>query len=166
MVPLLYGPEYAAAVPLLRLGIWVAVALFVNAFLATLLQAVGESGVAARLLWPAVLANTVLGAVLVSRFGALGAVWTTLAAQWLLVVLHLLAVRRWFGLASILEGVGGLVAGTAGMVLVVGALGGAPLVLSLAAGAATFGLLCLRLYPLTVRDVAWLRSTLAQRRPG
>ena len=76
----LYGDAYAAAVPVLRIVIWVFVLNFVNPFLSHLLFARGEP---AKSLWVALATFVVflaLSLLLIPRWGAVGAAWALLGS--------------------------------------------------------------------------------------
>jgi O-antigen/teichoic acid export membrane protein len=90
----LYGEAYAAAVPVLRIVIWVFVLNFVNPFLSHLLFARGE--VAKSLRVAAVTFVVFLGfcLFLVPRWGALGAAWALLATRTVACVLYSAAAFR------------------------------------------------------------------------
>jgi O-antigen/teichoic acid export membrane protein len=90
----LYGEAYAAAVPVLRVVIWVFVLNFVNPFLSHLLFARGEAAKSLRV--AAVTCVVFLGFCLslVPRWGAIGAASALLATRAVACVLYSLAAFR------------------------------------------------------------------------
>jgi O-antigen/teichoic acid export membrane protein len=77
----LYGEAYAAAVPVLRIVIWVFVFNFVNPFVSHILFARGEQAISLRVGAVTSLVSLALSLVLIPRWGAIGAAYTFLASS-------------------------------------------------------------------------------------
>ncbi|MEL6596775.1 MAG: polysaccharide biosynthesis C-terminal domain-containing protein [Pseudomonadota bacterium] len=94
----LFGPEFIAAAPVLRLYL-IAVALTLLAGPCTLLLTLCDAEkTAARILWIALAINLILDLILIPRFGAIGCASANIAALATLSVLGILATRRLIGI--------------------------------------------------------------------
>ena len=94
----LFGPEFIAAAPVLRLYL-IAVALTLLAGPCTLLLTLCDAEkTAARILWIALAINLILDLILIPRFGAIGCATANIAALATLSVLGILATRRLIGI--------------------------------------------------------------------
>jgi O-antigen/teichoic acid export membrane protein len=90
----LYGDAYAAAVPVLRIVIWVFVFSFVNPFVSHLLFARGEQTSSRRVGAVTIVFSVALSLVLIPGLGAIGAAWTVLASTALACGLFCVAAFR------------------------------------------------------------------------
>src|SRR5439155_21436477 len=77
---ILYGDRYAAAVPVLRIVIWVFVFNFVNPFVSHILFARGEQAISLRVGAVTCLVSLGLSFALIPRWGAIGAAYTVLTS--------------------------------------------------------------------------------------
>jgi O-antigen/teichoic acid export membrane protein len=78
---ILYGDRYAAAVPVLRIVIWVFVFNFVNPFVSHILFARGEQAVSLRVGVVTFLVSVGSSLALIPRWGAAGAAYTVLVSS-------------------------------------------------------------------------------------
>lgn len=90
----LYGDSYAAAVPVLRIVIWVFVFNFVNPFVSHVLFARGEQVKSLRVGAVTVVFSCALSLLLIPRLGAIGAAWALLASTGLACCLFCAAAFR------------------------------------------------------------------------
>jgi O-antigen/teichoic acid export membrane protein len=90
----LYGDSYAAAVPVLRIVIWVFVFNFVNPFVSHLLFARGEQVRSLRVGTVTIVCSYALSLLLIPRLGAVGAAWAVLASTGLACCLFCAAAFR------------------------------------------------------------------------
>ncbi|WP_224825689.1 lipopolysaccharide biosynthesis protein [Cognatishimia sp. MH4019] len=94
----LFGPEFTAAAPVLRLYL-IAVGLTLLAGPCTLLLTLCDAEkTAARILWIALAVNLILDLILIPKFGAIGCASANIAALAMLSVLGIRATRRRTGI--------------------------------------------------------------------
>jgi len=95
IVRLLYGASYAASGTLLRLLIWTVLPVFLHYSLAYFLIAIGRQRVVPISALIGLAVSLACNALLVPRFGGLGAVYSTLAVEVSICILHLFFVVQY-----------------------------------------------------------------------
>lgn len=100
IIPVVFGPGFDGSVPVLRILYFSVPFFFLSSVGSFLAMAIQAEGAAIRILILGVVINVALNALLIPRFGELGAAWTTLCseavvASWLLLLaLRTLEGRR------------------------------------------------------------------------
>ncbi|WP_246691613.1 polysaccharide biosynthesis C-terminal domain-containing protein [Methylobacterium sp. WL12] len=97
LVRLLFGPDYAASVPVLRIAALMAAAMIAATILFSALVALGRTGFAVPFSAAGCAVNAVLCLVLVPRAGATGAALAALAAEFAMLAVVVFAFRRSVG---------------------------------------------------------------------
>ena len=97
LVRLLFGPDYAASVPVLRIAALMAAAMIAATILFSALVALGRTGFAVPFSAAGCAVNAVLCLVLVPRAGATGAALAALAAELAMLAVVVFAFRRSVG---------------------------------------------------------------------
>lgn len=140
IVRLIYGPKFAAAVPLLQVLIWTACVFCIVLVLARLLVASNNqiSDLFCNIV--AVLVNIGLGWVLIRAFGALGAGIADLVSLAVFGALEYLIVARRLFAPDVLGPIGRALAASGTMAIALYATRTYPLFLTLLAGAAVYAL--------------------------
>lgn len=99
LIPVLFGQSYAAAIPVLHVLSWVLIPIFWDFPIGSLLNATHRAHLKTASMGVAMVVNVAANAVLVPRYGAVGASYAALISFVLLGLLGLLLVRQDIGLA-------------------------------------------------------------------
>jgi len=94
LVEVLYGQAYAACVPALRVLMWTLLLIAVNSINAPYLIAMHRQKSVTTLTLAAVLLNVGLNFWAIPRFGILGAAWTTLVSEAVMVTLFMAVLSK------------------------------------------------------------------------
>lgn len=143
IIPLLYGPGYEAAIPVLRIVIWSQIFLVADQVLNQVLVGSGNERGMVRRTAVALAVNLVLTLVMVWRFGVLGAAWATTLTRIIHLGLDAQLVAKQSLRLNLVQAVGKplLCALLCGAVAL--ALRGQPLVVLLAGPAAAYAIMLL-----------------------
>jgi len=106
IIPLLYGPGYEAAVPVLRIVIWTQVFFVADAVLHQIMMASNNERPMVRRTAFSLGASIVLTVVLAQRYGAIGAAWAVVLTGALNLGLDALFVTRHIARVDLSETVG------------------------------------------------------------
>ncbi len=93
-IQVLYGPDYAASVPVLSILMWTLVLIAVNSINAPYLITMGRQKTITVLVLIGMVCNVIFNALLIPRFGMLGAAWVTLGSEVLTIGLFMWALRK------------------------------------------------------------------------
>lgn len=166
VIGLLYGPGYDAAVPVLRVVIWVVVFNLVNPFVSHLLFARGEQTFSLRVGAVTAVVSLILAAGLIPRWGAVGAAAALLASSALACGLFCAAAFRPAPARALVTfAKAGLAAATLGAFLAIGRHAH-PAALTLGALCVYVGALGALRMSSARESGAWLRSMACPGRPA
>lgn len=84
IIPLLYGQDFVGAIPAFQILPWVLIPIFLDFPIGSLLNASDKAYLKTSAMVATMLINFALNAVLVPRFGTLGAAWAGVASFWCL----------------------------------------------------------------------------------
>jgi O-antigen/teichoic acid export membrane protein len=163
LVGLLFGPEYAAAAPILAVLIWTVPLMFLSEFLGYVVVIAGREMYVARAIIASSSVNVVANLAFIPLFGVQAAAIITVVTEAVLVCQYVWLLRdmlgqmRWDELLR----VGVAVALMAVMVYLAREL---PVILTIGLGAALYGGLLLGLRIIGREEAAFLRGLLAARR--
>jgi O-antigen/teichoic acid export membrane protein len=94
LVPLVWGPAYGSSIPILRVLFLAAPFVFLSFVGTFLAQALHLERLVVRIVLASVVGNILLNALVIPRFGALGAAWTTVASETTLAICLTTLVAR------------------------------------------------------------------------
>ncbi len=97
LIVLVYGDTYRPAAPLLTVLIFSAALIMPGAMCGTAIRAANRQSVSALITGMGVLLNVVLNLLVIPRYAAIGAAWTTLATEALTFLLNMLIIRQLIG---------------------------------------------------------------------
>lgn len=83
LVPLLYGRDFAASIPALRILAWTLIPYTLNTYLSLAYLSAGQERRVAAALAGSLLVLAVLNLAWIGRYGLIGACWAALAAEWI-----------------------------------------------------------------------------------
>jgi O-antigen/teichoic acid export membrane protein len=158
LVQLLFGVDYAAAVPVLQIIVWVVPLMFLAEFLGYIVVVANHEGQVARAVVVSTCVSVILNLALVPRYGLLAAAITTVLTEMILVGQYLWMLRdtlREARLSMLLLRVG---IAAAVMGVLVAHLAWLPLGLSVLAGVLSYGLLILGLQVIGPDEWRFLRA--------
>lgn len=164
IIGLIYGEAFGPAVPVLQISVWAAVFLLINVPNARLLLVDNRQGAAAGLTGISLTVNVVANLILIPVLGIMGAaVARVLASAAFFTSIHLY-VRANILQSSFLPLLPRPLLATALMALVMWPLRNLPMIVPLAAGAATYAAAALLLRVVPAADLIYWRQAL--RRPS
>lgn len=141
IIALLYGADYAPAVPAFALLAWDVPLLLLLSFFGNVTAATERERPAALVFLGCAVANVVLNLALIPRFGIMAAASVTVVTDLICIAVFVVLLRHMLPMAPLARDAARMCAITAGMALVVWLSRSLPLAVVVALGAATFGLL-------------------------
>lgn len=162
VILLLYGNEYAASIPILRVLVWVLILRFLNPYLSYILFARGEQGKSLKVVAFGLAVYAIFSIWFTQRWGGIGTAWALLLAVCVAFCLYFAFAIGGEGLARMLRVFSrtALAAGSLGLILFV-FREGSLIPLLVVAGALYLTLLIIFRVP-TRNEIKWVRMT-AQR---
>ncbi|MCK5219482.1 flippase [bacterium] len=94
IINLVYGPVYAASIPLLPILMWTLVLISANSISGPFLIAMGRQQIVARLILVGMLFNITMNAFAIPRYGIQGAAWVTLVSEVINISLFLVVLCK------------------------------------------------------------------------
>ncbi len=94
IINILYGPAYAASIPLLPILMWTLVLISANSISGPFLIAMGRQQIVARLILMGMIFNIIMNAFAIPRFGIQGAAWVTLVSEVINICFFLVVLRK------------------------------------------------------------------------
>lgn len=158
VIAFLFDASYGPAVPVLRWLCWVIPLMFMTEFLGYVILVDGRERRVARAVILSTLANVGLNLILVPRFGYLAAAVMTVVTESILLVQYLVLLRGWLLKMNWQTVLLRPLAAALTMGVVVYAARGFPLLLNVALGAVTYGVMLVLLQVIGRDEVRFLRG--------
>lgn len=93
-IALIFGAEYANAIPALQILVWSSVFIFINASIARLLEATNKQMIITKIVGICAGLNVVLNLILIPRYSLIGASITTVLTEFLCLTLSFIRVLK------------------------------------------------------------------------
>jgi len=166
LIPLLYGKDYLAAIPALRVVIWTILFSFINSVLSSALVAVHKEKQLSWALGAGALFNLVTNFLAIPIWGHVGAAVTTVLSEALVLFIQLRILQRTVLEARPLAHLGRILAATLTMMVVAIFTRGFELIYNILSAVAAYVGTALALRAVTAQEWNFLRNTLLMRSRG
>lgn len=175
VILLIFGPAFEPSIPVLEILALASIPMYVSIMMANVLIAANRQAVWTKAMIVASVLNPAINLVLIRLFqdyrgnGALGAAFTLLVTETIVVALAVWIIRNYLDLGSLFRRLAKAVPATAGMAAVAWPLGHFSMALEVIGGALAFGLLAFLLRVLTpdeYRELTGLAGAAVRRLRG